>query len=138
MRRIVARWVFGWVLACGLAAPALANPPAGKHYTVTVFGKSGDPFTDCFAFTPWGQMTVQGFGQLIWRFDALDSEVGAFQAAPTLGNLGFGLLVHGMVQGDAGQTITGDIATSDGATFVFQGVLDPSCKGNRAAGQSYR
>jgi len=138
MRRIGARWVFGLALACGLAAPALANPPAGKRYAVTVFGKSGAPFTDCFAFSPWGQMTVQGFGELIWRFDALDSEVGAFQAAPTLGNLGLGLLVHGTAQGDGGQTIAGDIATSDGATFVFQGVLEPGCKGNRAAGQSYR
>jgi hypothetical protein len=127
------------VLACCLAAPALANPPAGKRYAVTVFGKGGDPFTDCFAFTPWGQMTVQGFGELIWRFDALDSEVGAFQAAPTLGNLGFGLLVHGTAQGKGGETIAGDIATSDGATFIFQGVLDPGCgKGGRAPGQSYR
>ncbi|MGD9510278.1 MAG: hypothetical protein AB7I59_05935 [Geminicoccaceae bacterium] len=138
MRRIGTPWVLGLALACGLAAPALANPPAGKRYAVTVFGKSGGPFTDCFAFTPWGQMTIQGFGQLIWRFDALDSELGAFQAAPTLGNLGFGLLVHGTVQGEGGETMAGDIATSDGATFVFQGVLVSGCKGNRAPGQSYR
>lgn len=138
MRRIGARWVLGFAIACGLAAPALATPPAGKRYAVTVFGRGGDPFIDCFAFTPWGQMTVRGFGELIWRFDALDSEFGGFQAAPTLGNLGFGLLVHGTIQGKGGETIAGDIATSDGATFVFQGVLDPGCKGNRAPGQSYR
>lgn len=137
MMRIGAGWLLGLALACALAGPALANPPAGKRYSVTVIGERGAPFADCYAFTPWGQMTVQGFGELIWRFDALDSQFRNFQAGPTLGNLGFGLLIHGSVRGEGAETIAGNIVSSDGATFVFQGVLDPGC-GQGGRGHGYR
>lgn len=140
MRTLDAAIKLGCVLCLSLGAQAAqAHSPRGKAYHVTVYSSFETQFDDCFSFADDGSLTIAGFGTILYRFDALNTQVDAFQASG--GDLGFTLSFHGTTAGADGQTIQANGLSSDGDTYILQGVLDSSCTANtasRAAGSLYR
>lgn len=124
--------------------PALATSPVGKDYKVTVFSSFQTVFSDCLLFANDGRLTLVGlpFGDLLYRLGQLDHQRDAFQAGPTQQSGGFVLTLHGTVFGAGAETIQGNMVSSDGDTFIFQGVVDSGCAtetlARQGGGSSYR
>lgn len=122
------------------AQTAQATSPKGKSFHVTVYTSFKTQFDDCFSFGVDGSLLILGFGPIRYRLDELNSQPDAWQAigeAP-----GFvGLALHGTTAGPGAQTIRANGMSSDGDTYILQGVLDPSCAADtarRAGGSRYR
>ena len=120
--------------ACALsyalhAGAALAGSPKGQIYLAHVFTSFGTEFEDCFFFSKTGKLKIDNYGTILYRFDALNSQTNNWQAlaGPKPPN-GFGLAFHGHVSGPNGDTFDGDGVSSQGATFILQGVMDPTCR----------
>jgi hypothetical protein len=136
----------GCALSLGLSANVAlanspkgqANSPNGQAYNVNVFSSFGTQFSDCFAFNDSGTLLVQGYGPLVYRFDELNTQPDAWQAtAGTNPPFGFVLAFHGTVGGGAGQTIIANGISSEGDTFILQGVVVPSCAPGRSGASPY-
>ena len=124
-------------LSCALgicfgSGATFANPPKGQAYLTHVFTSFGTDFFACLVFEKSGALLVEGLSPEIFRFDELDTQPGTWQAGPG-GSLGFSVSFHGTTGGTKGQTILGNGVSSEGDTFILQGVLDPSCGGSPAA-----
>ena len=124
-------------LSCALGiclggGTAFANPPKGQAYFAHVFTSFRSDFFACFVFEKSGTLLVEGLAPEIFRFDELDTQPGTWQAGPG-GAQGFSVSFHGTTGGTEGQTIVANGVSSEGNTFILQGVLDPSCVGSSAA-----
>ena len=125
------------LLSCALGiclggGSAFAHPPKGQAYLTHVFTSFGGDFFACFVFEKSGTLLVEGLAPEIFRFDELDTQPGTWQAGPG-GALGFSVSFHGTTGGTEGQTILANGVSSEGDTFILQGVLDLSCGGSSAS-----
>ena len=130
MLRILALSCALGIYLCGGAA--FAHAPKGQAYFTHVFTNFGSDFFACFVFEKSGALLVEGLSPEIFRFDELDTQPGTWQAGPG-GSLGLSVSFHGTTGGTKGQTILGNGVSSEGDTFILQGVLDPSCAGSPAS-----
>jgi hypothetical protein len=112
--------------------PPTNNPPKGQTYATNVFSSRGGAMFACFVFDESGTLLVDGLPPEIYRFDELDTQPGTWQAGPG-GPLAFSVSFHGTTGGAAGETILGNGVSSEGVTFILQGVLNPSCIGSSAS-----
>lgn len=129
----------GLVLGLGSGAAA-ANSPQGKTYHVTVYASFGNQFDDCFTFRNNGRLIIEGFGPTTYRLDELNTQPDAWQAVGIASGQ-YGLAFHGTVGGAGAQTIRANAVSTDGDTYILQGVLDPGCTAStaaRSAGSGYR
>ena len=129
MRHVGAVTMLGCALWCGMGAnAALAQSPNGKAYGVHVFSSFGTQFDDCFAFDNSGTLSVRGYGPILYRHDELNTQPEDWQAtARTNPPFGVVLTFHGSVGGSNAQTIVADGVSSEGSTFILQGVLNSEC-----------
>lgn len=119
----------GYIL-CGclsISGALAAELPDGHQYKVTVFSSFGSQFNDCFTFDRSGNLQVAGYGPLIYRHGQLNGQIKSWDAIPVSPVYGFTLSFHGSVGGAAGQTIVANGISSEGSTFILQGVLNSSC-----------
>ncbi|MGD9510279.1 MAG: hypothetical protein AB7I59_05940 [Geminicoccaceae bacterium] len=132
------------LLACSLlglaglpAHAADTASPRGKGYLAHVYGSDGQDFLACFFFARNGQLLVEHYGPVLYRFDALDDQTNAFQALNATGQVDdFWLTFHGNVGGDQGRTLTANGLSSYGTTFILQGRLDRTCKPQQPTSRS--
>ena len=138
MRLLHAALGLGLLVGSGSGAAA-ANSPQGKTYHVTVYASFGNQFDDCFSFRSSGKLVIAGFGPTTWRLDELNTQPDAWQAVG-VGAGRYGLAFHGSVGGAGAQTIWANAVSTDGDTYILQGVLDPGCTlsaTSRSAGTGY-
>lgn len=111
------------------ASVASAHSPDGQSYRAAVFSSFNTQFSSCFVFDRLGTLTVQGYGPEVYRHDELNTQPEAWQATPSSSPIpsGFILSFHGTVGGNTGQIISGNAMSEFGDTFIFQGVVDPTC-----------
>ncbi len=140
MKKYYATVKLGMLLGCFLSAnAALAHSPQGKSYLTAVFSNFGTQFEACFAFDNAGNLTVGGYGTIIYRHDELNNASPLWQATPVTGKIPtfFILSFHGDVGGDGGQTLHANGLNSDGDTFIVDGVEVSACPpGTQAAAKS--
>jgi hypothetical protein len=126
----------GLLIGFGLSASAaLAHSPNGHTYNVVVFSSSDTQFNSCFVFDTAGNLTVGGYGSIVYRHDQLNTQPEAWQATPSSAHIPFGFVLsfHGTVGGDGGQTIVANGMNEFGDTFILQGVVVSSCPPAAAA-----
>ena len=129
MKRIIILAIFGYALSfLPNANAALASSPKGQVYLVHVFSSFDTEFYDCYSFEKSGTLSIKDYGPINYRFDELNTETEDWQAtAGTNPPFGFVLSFHGHVGGSTGKTIVGNGLSSNGDTFILQGVVNPGC-----------
>ena len=138
MTRVAVAVTFVCAVWCAFSAnAALAGSPRGQNYLVHVFTSFGTEFEDCFFFSKTGKLNISDYGTILYRFDALNTKASNWQAlSGAKPPHGFALAFHGHVSGSTGDTLDGDGVSSEGNTFILQGVMDSTCRSAARASAS--
>lgn len=115
--------------------PAFATGGKGRSYSVHVFTSFGTNFSDCYTFAANGTLLVALFGPLTYRSDELNAAKGTWQAT-SKGD--FVLSFHGTFGGVSAQTLDANGVSSEGDTYIVQGVAAAQCTTPKVAGSRYR
>jgi hypothetical protein len=130
-------------LAAALIAGAIASGgaafanPTGVTYKVRVTTSFGTKFTDCFAFDGAGNLTVSGYGPLVYTLGGFGKDVSRFMSVSTLAeatNAGFAIAFNGQAFGTPKVGWMNAIGMDEqGDSYEIHGGPDATCAPPSAA-----